>query len=91
MHSAHEIRAILAAITMLPSDARLRLVRIILPEGLTVAPADALDAIWHDINALGGSYEPGNWAAMARDEALADCLAVVERHGGHDPFAGRAA
>ena len=53
------------------------------------APVQAhiLDAVWHALNALGGTFDPSDREAAARDAMLGQCIAVVERMGGRDPLA----
>lgn len=52
---------------------------------------DALDTAWAQINALGGTAEPGDEAGAAVNRNVDQALALIEALGGRDPLKRRAA
>jgi hypothetical protein len=48
-----------------------------------------LDRAWGEINALGGSADPDDFAGRERNNTVREALAILEKHGARDPLTVR--
>lgn len=48
-----------------------------------------LDKLWEEVNALGGTFEPGDEYARGINETVGRVLDMIEKRGGADPLRHR--